>query len=728
VTGDVRTKHQRVRNLERHGVKQEVKPDGTTSDLWDAAFQKSVQNVRDKPEKVKKVEEDTYLPTAIKRFDDIDNKLVKRQYLIAAVPKLEVLLAEVTAKRDELKEAIKALQQPAEKTSSSEKDARKIFLEQRLVAYAGVVKRITLALEEIKNATEDLFSSVMILCQTLKGQIKKATSGTSTTTSAKSTSQPATPDPTAVNPRLVNELARYAELPDLPPKYSKAITESLLAARNILGARYQAAVGAIDPNKQQTQHAEILLELGACVGPNDRGLNEKGQSDSFFLKGPDGKLAYVMKPIQGESITSADWERGGGPVREILASELNDLIATSTGLDCRCLKTVPVALQDPSFETGGARSNDSRRVGSLQVAAPPGSKPARELLADPPRTPAEFKTFNDQFDEDECHAIAVRHFLTLDQDTHAGNFMVADQGVVPGKKRLIPIDAGQTLPSPAAAKRNRFAVRLKAPKTTLSDSDPFLPQLPLAHKELSPNTQAAIQKLDPKKMAEDLRAKYASLEKAHPEMAGKVEPGSFDLLRRSAKFLKLGVQSKLTLYEISVVYGEGFDEVVDAPDEATEDKKIQEALVTATTLKKCLHPDGLKGLLVALHKLGFKLNSGVENLRLDQKLLIIQNQLDPTQWAQAHETELKTRELVDLSKYLDSTAPQNQPILQLVQQGFQGVQYKDLQEWADFKFRGGDPQLQKMLARAGKSQAYAAEVNKPIKDKLDILGQPLDKI
>ncbi|MFN7840848.1 MAG: hypothetical protein ACK5YR_01020 [Pirellula sp.] len=67
-------------------------------------------------------------------------------------------------------------------------------------------------------------------------------------------------------------------------------------------------------------------------------------------------------------------------------------------------------------------------------------------------------------------------------------------------------------------------------------------------------------------------------------MAGKVDPGSFDLVRKSAKFLQLATANGLTLHDISMVYGEGFTRVIEA-DALSKDTAIRSALDTALFLK-----------------------------------------------------------------------------------------------------------------------------------------------
>ena len=462
----------------------------------------------------------------------------------------------------------------------------------------------------------------------------------------------------------------------------------------------------------------LLLELGNCPGSADRKSNEKGKSDSFFLKGPDGKLQYVMKPMQGESLTSSDWEPGGGPVREILSSRLNDIIAGQTGgFDCRGLKTELVSLEDPCL-ANGVLSQSTTRVGSLQSAAPGGGATAESLfhsLND--RQPATIKAFKEQFNEDDCQAIALRHFLTFDQDAHCGNIMVDKQGDGPGQTRLIPIDAGQSLPSPEAAKRNAAALRLGGTPTpnSLNDKELLLLQLPAAMKPFSGAALAAIGKLDPDKLASDLKTANDALVQQEPSMAGKVDPGAFDLVRKSAKFLKLAAQNGLTLYEISMVYGEGFAPVIDA-DSQSEDAALQNALQTALNLKQ--RNGGFGGIELELVQLGFTngKTGEINELRLDQKERILKNGWTKAQWDQQYEQDLRTKELADIGKYFDPSAPESSQFTTLIANGFQGKSIAFLKLLSDHRRKGGDPQVAKELR--GNDATLALELKQPVEKKM----------
>ena len=55
----------------------------------------------------------------------------------------------------------------------------------------------------------------------------------------------------------------------------------------------------------------LLAQTGGCKPPS-----AKGNSDSFFINGSDGKPKFIMKPVNGESRYSDAWPEGGGAPRD----------------------------------------------------------------------------------------------------------------------------------------------------------------------------------------------------------------------------------------------------------------------------------------------------------------------------------------------------------------------------------------------------------------------------
>ncbi len=591
----------------------------------------------------------------------------------------------------------------ADKASSAFLGGSKKVHAERVKQYKQLEQVVVSALNSITRTAKELNGRVQAMSKDVGEKTKQAT-------------QHGLYD--QLNPHLVDALEKSAASPGVTDTTRTVALRMVALARAELANAYTArSNGTTDAEK-----AELLLEFGKCVGPNDRDADEKGKSDSFFLKGPDGTLKYVMKPVQGESLTSADWEPGGGPVREILASKLNEQLVTATNLNCRGLATVPVALDDPSFAEGGTLSKDSKRVGSLQAVAPGGGKTAEQMFMTIPNDPVQRQTFFDSFNEDDCQAIAIRHLLTMDQDAHAGNLLVEKQGNGAGQTRLIPIDAGQSLPSPDGGKRNARALRVnRPPGENFSVKDLLIPQLPAANKPFSGVALQAIQALDPTQMATDLQASYTQLALQQPDMANKVDPGSFDLVRKSGKFLKLAAQNGLTLFEIYQVYGEGFEAVFDA-DANGEDAALQTALQTALQLKQAGGNKGIAGVNEALIGLGFPPGgtSPIHELRQDEKLLILTNQWTPDQWQQHHEAELRNNELADMDQYFDAAAPEKGEIQALVANQFQGKDRNYVKLLHDFKRKGGDPLLKRTMA--GNEATYDLEVRKTVKQKLEHMG------
>lgn len=546
-------------------------------------------------------------------------------------------------------------------------------------------------------------------------------------------------DKHAINAGQVRNLEDFlkkggAGLPEGAIATSKKLAQR---ACDLMDGEYQARLtGATSSNAK----AELLLEWGTCSGSAARKASEKGKSDSFFLRDPNGKLQYVMKPMQGESLTSADWEPGGGPVREILSSRLNDIIAKQTGgFSCRGLATDLVSLDDPTLASGSL-SQSTKRVGSLQSAAPGQGKTAESLFnnvgteatnADDSPQEVERKkrdnsekkrVFKAKFNEDDCQAIALRHFLTFDQDAHCGNLMVDEQGPGPGQTRLIPIDAGQSLPSPEAAKRNAAALRIGTPPhpDNLNDKELLILQLPAATKPFSGAALKAIQDLDPVALARDMKAENDTLIQREPSMAGKVDPGAFDLVRKSAKFLKIAAAAGLTLYEISMVYGEGFSKVIDA-DANSEDAALQAALQTALYLKQ--QPGGIGGIEPQLMQKGFSgdKTGEIREFRQDQKERILRNGWDKAEWDRQYENDLRTTELADIARYFDPSAPESAEFPTLLANGFAGKQIAFLKLLSDHRRKGGDPQIARSLR--GNDATVAYEVAQPVNSKIGtVLG------
>jgi hypothetical protein len=200
-------------------------------------------------------------------------------------------------------------------------------------------------------------------------------------------------------------------------------------------------------------------------------------------------------------------------------------------------------------------------------------------------------------------------------------------------------------------------------------------------------------------------------------MAGKVDPGSFDLVRKSAKFLQLAAANGLTLHDISIVYGEGFTRVIEA-DALSEDAAIKSALDTALFLKN--QEAGIGGLFSQLKKqLGPKAEPElieIKELRLDQKERIIKNGWSMDEWHQQYAIDLRTIELADIAKYFHPTAPESAELPNLVANHFQGKDLAYLDLLNAHKRKGGDPQVIK--AMAGNEETLAYELRQPLESKV----------
>ena len=102
------------------------------------------------------------------------------------------------------------------------------------------------------------------------------------------------------------------------------VQNAIKAARLALTAQMQKELA--DPSLSDKEKMAIQLRRGGSKPPKG-----KGESDSFFIYGPDGKPSAIFKPKEGENVK--DGLPGGGAAREILTSKFNDLIKNSTGLD-----------------------------------------------------------------------------------------------------------------------------------------------------------------------------------------------------------------------------------------------------------------------------------------------------------------------------------------------------------------------------------------------------------
>ncbi len=468
-------------------------------------------------------------------------------------------------------------------------------------------------------------------------------------------------------------------------------------------------------NPTDSQRAEILLQYGGCKPPKD-----KGQSDSFFIKGPDGSNAYIFKPIQGEARQSLDWPEGGGAPREILATGLKDMFESDLGLELNMPRTTLFKTEDDSFRQGN-KSKGTQRTGALQTAVQfkDGDPPDAYHFFD-----AQKGMGNDAKDKalksintDDAESVGMLDFITLNTDRHAANMLVQSPGDQPGQTRLVPIDAGQMLPTKDTFRRGAASMCSKRQydpnNPAFSHDDNMLMQLPGAQQKFGKKAQDAIAKIDPDKMVEQMKAKYADVTRQAPEMGGKVDESSFDLMKRSMMFLKKAAP-ELTQYQIAQVYAQGFEKIMDCePDDI--DDEIDKAIANA---KKFSQLVGKQEVSNALSAAGFHQSSGFDagDLDMEQTVDILENKMTPQQFKQKNYPELQ-KKLGDIGNYVKFDGKSAFKLTNELKQPYSDDNYKKLSQWNTYKRMGGDPRLKEMLA--GDDATYNFEVAVPVASKID---------
>lgn len=340
--------------------------------------------------------------------------------------------------------------------------------------------------------------------------------------------------------------------PNKPTEIDTVLSNLLKRARQVEGQALLASLGQPgDELRQQVFEckAEICLKFGSAKPP---GASETGASDSFFLKGPDGRPAFVFKPMEGEADQSErGWEKGGAAVREVLSSALNDQLS-AFGLGCGIPKASVVTLSDDAFKSGNS-SQATTRTGTLLEFAPndsnltkllgsPGTTVSEEEMKDYCSDPDELERRKKLINKQDLHNIALFDLITLNLDRSPANLLVRREGSGPNESiRLIPIDGGNMMPPRAALGNNGInglAPDLKGPKDPLGDSNGLL-QLPQSTEPFDDAMAAKIDGLQPDAMVQGLFTAYRKAGNDAPGMKGKVtEPEVFEMMRISMAILK----------------------------------------------------------------------------------------------------------------------------------------------------------------------------------------------
>ncbi|MDB6122857.1 MAG: phosphatidylinositol 4-kinase gamma 4 [Pedosphaera sp.] len=354
--------------------------------------------------------------------------------------------------------------------------------------------------------------------------------------------------------------------------------------------------------KAQELHAQVLMVDGTVKPPS-----KKGASDSFFLKSSDGKPAFLFKPLKGENIAEG-FPPGGGVVREVIYSKLNDDMKQSIGLDFGICPTVLTTLESDSFSEG-KNSKDKKQVGALVQAVANDGDLAGFVGTESVDgfdeqgnivqgvSNSERKKRLDSIDEEDVQKIAVLDFLTLNLDRNEGNMLIKNEG---GKTRLIPIDAGNSLPDKDCFLQRGGSMTSEMGASqggTQLTSGNALMQLPQAHVPFTGEMLAKIRSIDPKKVRKNMEDSFNKIAANDRTMSDKMDTSSFELVERSAMFMKKVAEiPDITIYEISMAYGVGFQKVATAkPNEldAKMDEAIKDAFKEIEKLK-AQHAETLK--------------------------------------------------------------------------------------------------------------------------------------
>lgn len=321
------------------------------------------------------------------------------------------------------------------------------------------------------------------------------------------------------------------------------------------------------PVEQREMHVKVL-----AAGKGVKVPEGKGASDSFFLNDPTGRPAFIFKPMEGENKVEG-FPQGGGAVREVMLSRLNDRLRQAIpGLEFGVCPTTVIELESSSFVTseGKLNSRENKRLGAVQNAADcdgdlekfigPGASEGHAI------SPVEVARRRASIPVDDVQKIAVLDFLTLNLDRNAGNLLYKTQP--DGSTRLIPIDAGNALPSIETFGDGAGGLGGQPlPGDRLLGQGNALMALEQAQQPFSDEMKQMISQIDPRAYRNAAQEEYDDLRRGHEKFDNMIDPSTFDLMERSATFLKQACQV-LTPFETGIAYSSHFRRVLDAqPDE-----------------------------------------------------------------------------------------------------------------------------------------------------------------
>lgn len=514
-----------------------------------------------------------------------------------------------------------------------------------------------------------------------------------------------TPNGPTLNGTSIKLLEDMAKHPGLPENLKPSLEAIIGKARPLLAQEAQLRLGTLT-NSTVEDRAGILMEYGGCKPPPS---DVKGTSDSFIIYGVDGKPKHFYKPMDGELRPGIDWPENGGATREILVSKVNDILKQA-GLDCNAPRTEVARLTDDVF-TSGTISQKPDRVGALVDAikfSPGDPKNAYDWLEGRKDNKGKKISVNLQqemakLNPKDCQSVMLMNFIMLDCDANPGNILLTGTGGGPGETHVVPIDAGRKLPNPDAYKRGCGGMTMRNPPHPdhFASDDVFLLQTPSAQQPFDPEIIDKIKQLDPDQIVQSTKQAYTDVVQGAPEMDNTVEDGSFDLMKKSIQFLKAAVAQTppLTPYDLSLIYAQGFEAIVDAKSPQETAAAIQNALTAISTIKANGGDDTLRQRQIE-----------PTGLSIQQKARILGGQPpinNRDDFARYHYQELQ-RQLHDIASYI---ADGPEKITDELTRPFSNENYDFLKALADYKRQGGDPLLKKLIDC---DESYRVDVAQPL--------------
>ncbi|HEX4000200.1 MAG TPA: hypothetical protein VHX65_16725 [Pirellulales bacterium] len=304
--------------------------------------------------------------------------------------------------------------------------------------------------------------------------------------------------------------------------------------------------------------AKMIVEGGGSKPLGDS--DGRGASESFFLTDPVTKeKAFIFKPIDGEFDAGGGWPKGGGAPREVVVSKVNDTLRSLTGLDCGVSSTTLVSIDSPNVASE-KNGNSSKRTGAIQNFVKI-DKELNNRINGPEVKP---KDFINQIPPQEIEKVAILDFATLQMDRQRNNLLVASDGN--GNPKLIPIDAGNAMPTRKAFEGSRRQFTNNALFAGDEGQKPF-----------SKEALDKINAIDEDEVAKGIEKANEEMKKLDPKAGESVGKDTIEMTRRSIRFLKKAAP-RLTKVQIADAYANVLHKVFDAkPNEV--DTAIENAIL-----------------------------------------------------------------------------------------------------------------------------------------------------